>query len=271
MTNDNIFFNKYQKYKKKYFMYKNKKIMKGGGVVNRCNPINFSQVPTPIRFICNSKSKRNTKVIIRSHGNLSGDTFTIPKGINIITLTPIDNVISLDKWLDDTILQFYLQGGHIFEDYDCTMIKTPEGKLLEDKIKLNLPLDIIQIKNHVGGNCESNIVNDMELNFTDGMPTCSMNCITYEPKPDTWGDFMPSITSSSLERCNKQEHTIEIKNICLSNLIKLTLGIDDFTEENTYNITFIVIACRRIPKDLEDYKKELIRVTTLEPKTIPET
>jgi len=254
MTNDNIFFNKYQKYKKKYFMYK-KKIIKGG--LNILTPDrDLSQ--TPITIFCpNKKKNKNTKAIIKSHGHLIGKTFKIPSGINIITLSSIGNGVPLDEKLDKEILHFYMEGNHIFDKDDTSIDKSENGALLERKLNTYYGHRIL-FKNHIG----ESYVNDMLLNFEDGMPRASMNCITYDPKPDTWGEFHPSITSQSFDLPHKPTSTIN--NIHLSLLIKLTLGINEFDYfNNDYNITFIVIACRTLASGLSDDQITLIRNTTL--------
>ena len=225
---------KYYKYKKKYLELKQKA---GSGASK--STTEQKETLFPLTPCCAS---HNT-IIIKSHGSLTNNpekhpmTFTLPEGANLITLTQINNNCPLNVYFDKEIKSFYEAGYTIFENNDKSTNKTEQGKSLEATLKVRYPHIII--RNHVG----PIEVNNHILSFVGNcnVNKCSIDCI---------GKDIPSVTNC-LYKNTKNEN---IKTVTLEKII--------YDYEGWLNKSYILIACRPIPKGTTSDQINLMRQTS---------
>ena len=217
---------KYLKYKRKYLELKNQL----GGKL----PENLVYPIIPIAQI---GSNISNKYIIRSHGAMTGKSFSIPAGINIINLSELENSVPLSKPFDDDLFNFYTSKNTIFENDDKSKKKTENGERLEQMWKSRG----YNFRNHPG----PMTVNDMILSFTG-------NCIGHACEVDVIEDF----NKGHIQKRNIKlkyifhDRVEEIKTILLSDLINFILGGNGI-DNCGGNFTFIINACRVYSGELD--------------------
>ena len=222
-------------YKKKYIKYKKKYLLarqKAGAV---------SALVGPLTPCCPS---HNT-IIIKSHGSLIGNdknpdkfpvTFMLPEGANLITLTNIDNSCPLNKYFDKEIKSFYSQGSTFFEDNDKSTEKTPKCIAFERYVKRIY--NQIKIKNHVGPTEVNNHILSFDEKCT--IESCSLDCYGLNP---------PVNNCILKDRFGQNIKTTTLKNI-----------IYDY--EGWRRKSYILVACRPIPKTASESVVKLLRQTS---------
>jgi hypothetical protein len=230
---------KYLKYKKKYLELKNQL----GGKL----PEHLVYPIPPIALI---ESNKSNKYIIRSHGVMTGKSFFIPAGINIINLSELENAVPLNKIFDNELFAIYDEKNTIFENNDNSRKKTDLGEKFENTWKSRSGFEKINFKNHPG----PMIVNDMYLSFTG-------NCIGDACSVDVIEDFNKRHITKRNIKLNyifHGGHVEEIKTILLSDLINFILGGKGI---NNYggNFTFIINACRVYPREIDETMKATMR------------
>ena len=127
-----------------------------------------------IELCCNSKG--GTKFVM-AHAGLTGYQFTIPKGVNIITVAKIGNACPIFKSFESILIEKYLEGETFFKNNDFSyerdsnslsalidMVNNVLNRNAKDKIEFN-------VRNHIG-TIGGTTVNDMHLTFKEG---CMMN------------------------------------------------------------------------------------------------
>ncbi len=173
---------------------------------------------------------------------MTGDQFTLPTGVNVVTLTADGEPVVFNAVFDNEINNFYSQGKYIFENQDKSNTFTQEGHMLQTKLqKISKN---IEIRNHTSGQ-----MNDMLLQLV------GPNCSSVSCSIDCHGLSHAPYAGKSVSNCNiidKSKGTI-VSPLKISDVIRI--------EHNTHD--FIVIACRKTDENLGMEKLSLLRDTSV--------
>jgi hypothetical protein len=186
---ENNFYEKYLKYKTKYFN------LKGGERIKTYSILDLSEYQTP-------ETQNFAIKYIKSHGKIVADEerreFVLPENVNVITLSDLDTSIILPSRLDE-LIKFYANNYVLF---DTTNTKTAECNELEqilqyeiNNIEKSLVCTLrtkINIRNHL----QNTRINNIELIFErsperapdtdlcDDINTCSIDIFKFKRPSD---------------------------------------------------------------------------------------
>jgi len=218
-------------YKSKYIKYKNKYLnLLKGGFKNK--DIDKEQEA--------ETSNYQTKYI-KAHGSIvAGETFLLPEGCNVITLTDIDiNIYALPEY--DAIIKYHLyQNDELFLDNNLTYIKTDKCKILENylnyytNLRKKTGLKTFNIRNHVG----PMTMNEMYLNFSED-PCDEFRCSIdlYNPQLSPYVRIQENVKLNWLAKNGNERKNLN--SYFLSDLI-----------EKEGSGTYIIKSCRGISSSL---------------------
>ena len=247
--------------KEKYLEYKNKYLQLKQSAGSFKYVPRAETVDSATKLSC---CERHSIAIVKSHGLQNGNIFDLPHGVNVITLTTLDNSIRMSQILDNEIKRFYGTNNYIFENYDYSHVKTPAGIALEGILQRLDPT--INIRNHISGQ-----VNDMILNFESGgcnRESCSIDC--YGRSLDRYSGSPKS--SCKIKRINYVRP--EADNMTLEEIIDSILTFDEpevnrmtlkeLIDTERYTVDFIIIACRKIPEQISRDRVRLMRQKSID-------
>ena len=226
-------------YKNKYFKYKNKYLNdKLGGYKS----------PAIISPQVSETEHYQTKFVKGHGGIIGGQTFELPKGCNVITLTDVDvNVSALEIY--DAIIKFFLSKNiDLFENNNSTYIKTFDCDKMEKLLNIvgtscnfETPT-VFNIRNHVG----PVVMNEMLFNFSD--PPCDIEKCSIDLYNPSFSPYVPIKENLRLEwELRNRTRRVVLNSYYLSDLI-----------EREGKGTYIIRSCRKINARTET-QIELVR------------
>ena len=230
MNND--YYRKYLKYKIKYTKLQNQI---GSGKTPYTGPL------TPC---CTPYST----ILIKAHGRMIDDPFILPKGVNIITLTPIGDSCALSARVDEELRAFYEAGNTLFKDNDKSPLLTDEGYRFEQKLR-STDFNYV-LKNHIGDGIIK--MNNQILRFTGigcnnhETSLCSIDCIagTHKNSIGEDEDLKQKLDCHYSDRTEKPIDTMTLKEIIY---------------REVWPKTFICNACRSFSTDITPKNIKLMR------------
>jgi len=218
-------------YKSKYLKYKKKYLDLLGGYKNEA-----------FHSIQNRETSGYATKLVKGHGSITGgQTFILPEGCNVITLTDADlSIHALSVY--DAIIKFYLSKNYeLFENNNRSYKKLESCKKLEDALNLFTKIipgntDIFNIRNHVG----PLKINEMRFNFTEepcNIGNCSIDL--YNPIYKVLAPIRENVRLNWL--INRKQNT----EIIQKSEVTDTYYLSELIEKEGSG-TYIIRSCRNI-------------------------
>lgn len=216
-------------YKSKYIKYKNKYLdIKSGGYKNS----------TIVNSQTSETDYYQTK-FIKGHGTvIAGETFLLPEGCNVITLTDVDvNVAALEIY--DAIIKFFLSKNiELFKNNNSSYNKTLDCEQMEKLLNMvGVSCNIanpttFNIRNHVG----PIQMNEMGFEFTE--EPCDINKCSIDLYNPLYAPLVPYKENVRL-RWNVKSTVVEKQTILNSYYLSELI-------EKEGKGTYIIRSCRKI-------------------------